>query len=104
MNPPQTQETQLPPNTSWRDFAECVGLDHNMFFPHRGQSTKAAKAICESCYVSDECLEDAIKRREPAGIRGGKSTRERQAIIKQRIADGVDVTPRSKQAWWPSVS
>jgi len=74
----------LPANTTWRDFAECLHLDHNMFFPKRGESTKAAKAICGSCYVAEQCLEDAIERREIAGIRGGKSTRERQAIIKER--------------------
>lgn len=104
MTPPNTPSEQLPPNTTWRDFAECVGLDHNIFFPHRGQSTKGAKAICESCYVSDQCLEDGIDRREPAGIRGGKSTRERQAIIKERIAEGIDVTPMSKRANRPSMS
>ena len=77
----------LPPDTTWRDFAECLHLPHDMFFPRRGQSTREAKAICASCYVEDECLEDAIERREPAGIRGGKSTRERQSIIKERNAE-----------------
>ena len=104
MKVPNTPDVQLPPGTTWRDFAECSGLDHNMFFPQRGQSTREAKAICDSCYVQEQCLEDAIELREPAGIRGMKSTRERQAIIKQRIADGVDVTPRSKRVQRPSMT
>ena len=82
---------------SWRDFAECIGLDHDMFFPNRGESTKAAKAVCESCYVIAECLEDAIVGREIAGIRGGKSMRERRQIIRARkeateTAEAAEVT------------
>ena len=68
----------------WRLYAECVGIPHDLFFPKRGQSTKKAKAVCEKCVVKTDCLEDAIVRREPAGIRGGLSTRERQTIIKER--------------------
>lgn len=68
----------------WRLYAACQGMPHERFFPRRGQSTFNAKQVCRECLVSDECLEDAIVRREPAGIRGGMSTRERQAIIKER--------------------
>ena len=69
---------------SWRDRAFCLGLDHDMFFPKRGESTRVSKAICESCTVREECLEDAIMRKEIAGIRGGKSKRERDKIAKER--------------------
>ena len=68
----------------WRDLASCIGLPHDMFFPHRGESTRKAKAICATCAVSDACLDDAIERKEIAGIRGGKSKRERDAIAKER--------------------
>jgi len=67
----------------WRDKAYCRGLDHNMFFPKRGESTKISKGICGSCDVREECLEDAIMRKEIAGIRGGKSKRERDKIAKE---------------------
>lgn len=69
---------------SWRDSVFCLGLDHNLFFPKRGESTRVSKGICESCIVKDECLEDAIMRKEIAGIRGGKSKRERDKIAKER--------------------
>jgi WhiB family redox-sensing transcriptional regulator len=68
----------------WRLYATCRGMPHEMFFPKRGQSTWRAKKICADCMVKDECLEDAIIRREPAGIRGGMSTRERQVLIRER--------------------
>ena len=70
----------------WRLYATCKGMPHEMFFPRRGEATWRAKQICAGCPVIADCLEDAIIRREPAGIRGGKSTRERQAIIKERRA------------------
>lgn len=73
-----------PIDFEWRLYAACQGMPHERFFPRRGQSTRAAKEICEGCVVKDECLEDAIIRREPAGIRGGMSTRERQVVIRER--------------------
>ena len=86
----------------WRPRAACLGMPHEMFFPRRGQSTWRAKRVCEDCPVIKDCLEEAIIRREPAGIRGAKSTRERQSIIKQRAEDGIDVTPMSKKSWRPT--
>ena len=71
-------------NPPWRDLALCIGLDHDMFFPHRGESTKKSKGICAKCPVSDQCLDDAIARKEIAGIRGGKSKRERDIIARER--------------------
>lgn len=75
---------------SWRDLAACIGLDHNLFFPKRGQSTRKAKGVCEDCRVREECLEDAIVRKEIAGIRGGKSKRERDSIARQRKVETND--------------
>ena len=78
---------------SWRDLAFCLGLDHDLFFPKRGESTRISKGICESCVVKDECLEDAIVRKEIAGIRGGKSKRERDALARER---GLKPLPRKR--------
>lgn len=72
----------------WRAEAFCLGLDHDMFFPKRGESTKVSKGICASCEVREQCLEDAILRKEIAGIRGGKSKRERDKIAKERGIKG----------------
>ena len=68
----------------WRALAACVGCDTFVFFPPRGEDTAAARKICSTCPVTKECLEDAIWMREPAGIRGGLSTRERTKITRKR--------------------
>ena len=43
----------------WRAFAECRGMDTNLFFPTSHESTKEAKRTCASCLVRTECLEYA---------------------------------------------
>jgi len=71
---------------NWRLTANCLGLPWRTFFPQRGESTKPAKIVCAECSVKAECLEDAIYRREPAGVRGGLSTRDRRLIIREMNA------------------
>jgi WhiB family redox-sensing transcriptional regulator len=71
----------------WRLYASCLGLDWVMFFPNRGESTKQAKAICDTCLVKVQCLDDAVRRKEPAGVRGGMSTKARRTIIAKRRND-----------------
>ncbi|NDH97270.1 MAG: WhiB family transcriptional regulator, partial [Actinobacteria bacterium] len=39
-----------------------------------------AKGICEECCVRDECLDYAMKIREPHGIWGGLSETERRHL------------------------
>ena len=68
----------------WRMRAACKGLEWTPFFPNRGESTKEAKSVCDTCPVTVECLEDAVVRKEPAGVRGGLSTRERRKEIQKR--------------------
>jgi WhiB family transcriptional regulator, redox-sensing transcriptional regulator len=50
------------------------------WFPERGESTNAAKAVCSRCLVRDECLGFAIERGVAEGIWGGTSGRERRAL------------------------
>jgi WhiB family redox-sensing transcriptional regulator len=69
---------------SWQDLANCRGADADLFFPERGASTRAAKAICRECSVREECLEFAIRTSEKFGIWGGLSERERRKIRRQR--------------------
>ncbi len=72
------------PDLSWQDFANCRGGDADLFFPERGASTRAAKAICRECSVRVDCLEFAIVSGEKFGIWGGLSERERRKIRRQR--------------------
>jgi WhiB family transcriptional regulator, redox-sensing transcriptional regulator len=54
--------------------------DVNVFFPERGGSSKAARAVCARCDVREECLESALANQEEFGIFGGTSPHERRQL------------------------
>lgn len=62
---------------AWVMEARCAEVDPDVWFPEKGGSTYAAKAICRECPVKTQCLEYALRNREREGIWGGLSTRER---------------------------
>jgi WhiB family redox-sensing transcriptional regulator len=68
----------------WADDAACVGRDPTLFFPERGEDTRAAKAVCRDCPVRKECLDYALEHRIIYGIWGGLAERERRRIRTQR--------------------
>jgi WhiB family redox-sensing transcriptional regulator len=68
------------PAPAWQVRAACRGVDPELFFMDRGESTTTAKAICRGCVVRAECLEYAITEKEKFGIWGGLSERERRKI------------------------
>ncbi|WP_290428870.1 WhiB family transcriptional regulator [Rhodococcus antarcticus] len=45
-----------------------------------------AKAVCARCPVLVLCREDALDRREPHGIWGGTSPRDRRELV---VVDGA---------------
>jgi WhiB family redox-sensing transcriptional regulator len=63
-----------------------------MFFPpshserkdERLARERAAKAICKLCPVRRDCLDYAIRIREPHGIWGGLNELERKQVIERR--------------------
>ena len=73
----------------WQARAECRGPHAVVFFPpshverkeERLGRERAAKAICRSCSVREECLEYAIRIREPHGIWGGLNEAERKQLL-----------------------
>ena len=69
---------------SWQEYANCLGVDPDLFFPERGASTREAKEVCRGCVVREECLEYALTNGEKFGIWGGMSERERRRIRRQR--------------------
>ena len=69
---------------SWQDYANCLGVDPDLFFPERGASTKEAKEVCRGCVVREDCLEYALQNSEKFGIWGGMSERERRRIRRAR--------------------
>lgn len=68
----------------WRASAGCKGADPDLFFPERGESTGAAKAVCRECPVRRDCLEYALANVEKFGIWGGLSERERRRVRQAR--------------------
>ena len=68
----------------WKDKANCMGVDPDLFFPERGMSTREAKAVCRGCVVREDCLEYALANGEKFGIWGGLSERERRRIRRAR--------------------
>ena len=76
----------------WQWRAACRGEDANLFFPpnhveekpERDARERHAKAICAICPVRIECLEYAIRIREPHGIWGGLNELERRVLIRER--------------------
>lgn len=78
----------------WVTQAACAGhSDPDIFFPQPGrdfrngnhpavcqQRLETAKSICQGCVVRDECLDHAIKVKEPDGVWGGYTTAERRVL------------------------
>jgi len=63
-------------------------MDTAVFFHPRAERNAArearvaqAKAICSTCPVIRQCLEHALKVREPYGIWGGRSEDERAHLL-----------------------
>lgn len=69
-------------NLEWQAKARCLEVDPEIFFPERGGSSKAARAVCAECEVRVECLRYALGNREQFGIWGGTSERERRKLRK----------------------
>ena len=64
----------------WHHQAACRGCDPDLFYPERGATVTAAKAICAACPVRGECLDYALEVGEHHGIWGGTSERQRKRI------------------------
>lgn len=72
----------LQQSLTWQGRARCLDVEPEIFFPERGGSSKAARAICAQCAVRLECLRYALANREQFGIWGGTSERERRKLRK----------------------
>ncbi len=74
---------------TWHLRAACRGPESALFFPpswaERREEREAreahAKDICMQCSVRVECLEFALRVREPHGIWGGLTEAERRRLL-----------------------
>lgn len=67
---------------SWRDSALCAQVDPEIWFPERGESNRAALAICRACPVRQECLQNALAFGDEYGVWGGTTSHDRRAMPK----------------------
>lgn len=73
----------------WQAKASCRGPQHAVFFPPSHFERKAdkearearAKRICATCPVRRDCLDYALRIREPHGIWGGLNEVERRQLL-----------------------
>ncbi len=84
--------------TSWRDFAECTEPGAwKLFCSAKPEAVAAAKAICETCVVRQECLDFAISHYSDEEVKvwnvwGGTDEMERRSMIRHiRIANRSQV-------------
>lgn len=54
------------------------------FFSEVPEEINAAKAFCLGCPVRDECLREALARREPCGVWGGELLLAGKVIAEKR--------------------
>lgn len=89
-------------NSDWIKHAACRGKPIEIFFIERGQSSREAKEICNSCSVKSECLEDALDVKHEIdmfGIFGGLSPRERRKERHRRAKEqSISVDSLSSQS------
>jgi WhiB family redox-sensing transcriptional regulator len=79
----------------WQRRAACRGPESTLFFaptvpeprPERDIREARAKRICGECAVREECLEYALRIREPHGIWGGLNEGQRRALLERRAHD-----------------
>ena len=67
---------------AWMADALCLEHPEVNFFPARGQSIAAAKALCGRCLVQRECREYALADDTIVGVWGGTTTRQREQARK----------------------
>jgi WhiB family redox-sensing transcriptional regulator len=67
-------------NHSWTERAACAGEDLNMFFPDTPNNrASAAKAVCKTCPVINDCLRFALENYEQ-GVWGGTTDNQRRHL------------------------
>ncbi|MFZ4585426.1 MAG: WhiB family transcriptional regulator [Acidimicrobiia bacterium] len=60
---------------AWRADARCADAGAaiaGLFFSEQLDDIAAAKVFCRGCAVQSECLDGALRRREPIGVWGGE--------------------------------
>jgi len=73
-------------NRAWTARAACRDLDTEIFYPATADDEAEALAICATCPVRAQCLDQALRDREQHGIWGGTTPEQRRRIARRRAA------------------
>ncbi|WP_233514799.1 WhiB family transcriptional regulator [Micromonospora sp. LHW51205] len=71
---------------AWMAEGICRQVDGDLWFPEKGGSPRAAKAICFRCPVQEPCLRYALDHDDRFGIYGGKTSEERRELKRKAAA------------------
>jgi len=76
----------------WQYDGACREVEPTLFFHPEGERgsarrrrAEAAKAVCATCPVLQQCREHALTVREPYGVWGGMSEDERTLALAERV-------------------
>jgi WhiB family redox-sensing transcriptional regulator len=74
--------------SDWKHRALCRDADADLFFPvgttgPAAEQIEQAKAVCDRCPVTADCLTWALDTGQDSGIFGGMSEDERRALRRQ---------------------
>ena len=89
------------PHRPWLNAAACRDKPSHWWFPTKPATTQvradiaAAKAVCGTCPVRDDCLDHSL-RWEVEGIWGGSTARERRVLRRQRRIPLLYITPEAR--------
>jgi WhiB family redox-sensing transcriptional regulator len=86
-----TFTSQRSDESGWHARAACRDTNPDLFFPVGVTGAAideigAAKAVCQSCPVREQCLQFALRTKQECGIWGGTSEEERRRL-RRRMAD-----------------
>jgi hypothetical protein len=82
----------------WMQDALCAQVGGDLWHPKVGESASPAKRVCLECPVREACLDWALRTKEPFGILGGFSERERR-----RLKRGEQVRLKSRPEYVPQI-
>jgi WhiB family redox-sensing transcriptional regulator len=69
------------------EVTPCAGVEADLWFASHPVAIERAKTLCQSCPLREECLAEAMERREPWGVWGGELF-ENGAVIKHKRRPG----------------
>lgn len=71
------------PLEGWEENGACYNkAEIRLFFSSVPHEEQEAKRLCDVCPVMEECLDFAIRTRQPFGIWGGMTTGERSRYVR----------------------